>query len=404
MRQFFLCVHMYMKLIFKNIYFTSIIIIFPVLIGGIYSYTANNSDDSLVRTAFVDNDKTQLSMELYERIKLREGLEIIETSLEDGKIILEAGSIEAIFVLKEGFEADLYNLDISPSVEILTLASSFSGAFLSEIISSEISVINSRILSNALITKRFEELNSDTLGLSERINDYYTNLTEENPLMQVEYEIINSSDTFRQSNKLIDSQKYMVYGGLLMFIMFFLMFGSGWIIEEKENGTLRRLKTVKNGFGISFWARFFCLVISGTFQAIIFILISVIFGTIVFDESSIFIAILIFIVLLIFIITASSITIFLASIFKTSTQLNAFTPIFVLLTSFAGSCFVDISLLSETFEKVSLFTPQGITLKALNEIFIDKNSLEWFGYSGVLIPLSALLLLISYPRLKRLSE
>lgn len=398
MRQFFLCVHIYMKLIFKNIYFTSIVIIFPILIGGIYGYTINNIDDSLVRTAFVDNDKTELSMELHERIKKREGLEIIETSLKDGKTMLEAGRVEAIFVLKEEFEEDIYNLETSPSVEIITLASSFSGAFLSEIISSEISVINSRILSNALITERFEQLNSNTFGLSERINDYYTDLTEKDPLMQVEYDIINSSDIFEQSDKLIDSQKYMVYGGLLIFIMFFLMFGSGWIIEEKESGILRRLKTVKNGFGISFWARFFCLVISGTFQAVIFILISVVFGTIVFNEISIFI------VLFIFIIAASSITIFLASIFKTSTQLNAFIPIFVLLTSFAGSCFVDISLLSVTFEKVSLFTPQGVTLRALNEIFVDRNSLEWFGYSGILIPLAALLLFVSYPRLKALSK
>ena len=398
MRQFFLCVFMYMKLIFKNIYFTCIAIIFPVLIGGIYGYTANNVDSSLIRTAFVDNDSTQLSLELFERIKRREGLEIVETSFEEGKIMLEAGKVEAIFVLKDGFEEDLYNLDTSPSVEIFTLPSSFSGAFLSEIISSEISVINSRLLSNALITEKFEELNFEKKGLAERINDYYIKLTEESPLMQVEYEIINASDTFLESEKLVDSQKYMVYGGLLMFIMFFLMFGSGWIIEERENRTLGRLKTVKRGFGISFWARFFCLVISGIFQAAIFVLITAIFGTIVFKEISIFIA------LFIFIVTTSSMTIFFASIFKTSTQLNAFTPVFVLLTSFAGSCFVDISLLSKTFERVSLFTPQGLTLKALNEIFIDRNSLEWFLYSGILIPLSILLLSISYPRLKALSK
>ncbi|NLI58347.1 MAG: ABC transporter permease [Clostridium sp.] len=398
MKQFFLCVFMYIKLIFKNVYFTCIAIIFPVLIGGIYGYTANNADSSLIRTAFVDNDNSRLSLELYERIKIREGLEVIETSFKEGKIMLEAGKVEAIFVLKEGFEEKLYNLDTSSSVEIFTLPSSFSGAFLSEIISSEISVINSRLLSNALITEKFEELNFDKGGLAERINDYYIKLTEEKPLMQVDYNIINASDAFLESEKLIDSQKYMVYGGLLMFIMFFLMFGSGWIIEERENGTLKRLKTVKNGFVISFWASFFCLVISGVFQAAIFILINTFFKTIVFNEISIFIA------LFIFIVTASSITIFFASIFKTSTQLNAFTPIFVLLTSFAGSCLVDISLLSETFEKVSLFTPQGLTLKALNEIFIDKNSLEWFLYSGILIPLSILLLSISYPRLKALSK
>ncbi|MDQ2088118.1 ABC transporter permease [Herbivorax sp. ANBcel31] len=387
-----------MKLIFKNIYFTSIIIIFPVLIGGIYGYTAKGTDDSLITTAFVDKDNTQLSIELYQRLKSSEGLEVLETSIEKGKIMLEAGEAEAVFVLKEGFEEDLYNLDVSSTVEIITLPSSFAGAFLSEIIASDISVINSRILSHALITERFEELNADAEGLSDRIDEYYNQLTEETPLMQVEYKIINSPDNFEKSNKLIDSQKYMVYGGLLMFIMFFLMFGSGWIIEERENGTLKRLKTVKNGFSTSFWASFSCLVISGIFQAIIFILISVLFGTIVFNDKVIFIA------LIIFIITASSITMLLASVFKTSMQLNAFTPVFVLLTSFAGSCFVDISLLSETFEMVSLFTPQGITLSALKEISMDSNSLEWLKYSGLLIPVSAVLLFISYPRLKALSN
>lgn len=398
MRQFFLCVSTYMKLIFKNVYFAIIAIIFPVLIGGIYGYTANKGDSSVIRAAFVDSDNTNLSLELCERIKKREGLEIVETSLDEGKIMLNAGKVEAVFVLKEGFEENLNKLDTNSLVEIFVLPSSFSGAFLSEIISSEIMVINSRLLSNALITEKFEELNYDKEGLGERINDYYVKLTEENPLMQVEYEIVNASRTFEQSEKLIDSQKYMVYGGLLMFIMFFLMFGSGWIIEERENGVLKRLKTVKKGFGISFWARFFCLVISGMFQATVFVLINAFFGTIVFNEIRVFIA------LFIFIVTASSMTIFFASVFKTSTQLNAFTPVFVLLTSFAGSCFIDISLLSKTFETISLFTPQGITLKALNEIFINKNSTDWIGYSGVLIPLSVLLLFISYPRLKALSK
>ncbi|AUG56922.1 MAG TPA: ABC transporter permease [Ruminiclostridium sp.] len=398
MRRFFLCVSTYMKLIFKNVYFTVIAIIFPVLIGGIYGYTAYKGDASVIRTAFVDNDNTNLSLELYERIKKKEGLEVFETSLEEGKIMLEAGKVEAVFVLKEGFEESLYNLDTDSLVEIYILPSSFSGAFLSEIISSEIMVINSKLLSNALITEKFEELNFYKERLAERINEYYIKLTEEEPLMQVEYEIVNASHTFEESKKLIDSQKYMVYGGLLMFIMFFLMFGSSWIIEEKESGVLKRFKTMEKGFIISFWARFFCLVISGVFQAAVFVVINAFFGTIVFNEPRIFLA------LLIFIVTASSMAVFFASVFKTATRLNAFTPVFVLLTSFAGSCFVDISLLSDTFEKVSLLTPQGITLKALNEIFIDRNSLEWFRYSGILIPLSMLLLSVSYPRLKALSK
>ena len=48
----FLCVSTYMKLIFKNVYFTVIAIIFPVLIGGIYGYTAYKGDASVIRTAF----------------------------------------------------------------------------------------------------------------------------------------------------------------------------------------------------------------------------------------------------------------------------------------------------------------------------------------------------------------
>ena len=132
MKQFFLCVFMYIKLIFKNVYFTCIAIIFPVLIGGIYGYTANNADSSLIRTAFVDNDNSRLSLELYERIKIREGLEVIETSFKEGKIMLEAGKVEAIFVLKEGFEEN--PIWTSSSVEIFTLPSSFQEPFIRDYI------------------------------------------------------------------------------------------------------------------------------------------------------------------------------------------------------------------------------------------------------------------------------
>lgn len=390
MKKLFLVVSTYSKIIFSDRMFVAAMIFFPVLLGMIYASAAIKEELISVRAAYVDNDSTKSSMELYKRLNSHEGLEVFEATLEEAKELLKGGKVEAVLVLKEGFEKSINQGETKPFFSILTLPSSFSSGFLSEVLASDISLIASKRLSSVLILDKYNKLGLSTNGISDRVEDYYKSLTDDTPLFEVDYVEVNANNKPDQKSVTLNPQKYMPYGGLLMFIMFFLMFGSGWMIDGKENGTLKRIKSMKNGFMLSFWGMFLCLVLSGIFQSVVFILSGLALGTLIVT------GILQFAILFVFILCASSISMFLSSVFKTSLQLQAFTPVFILLTSFAGSCFWDISLLSKSFETISLFTPQGVTLKALQAVSSGLTTSDWIIYSGILVMFSAVLTLSSY--------
>jgi hypothetical protein len=87
---------------------------------------------------------------------------------------------------------------------------------------------------------------------------------------------------------------------------------------------------------------------------------------------------------------------FLSSVLKTQTQLQAGAPIVALLTGFAGGCFWNFIEMPERIRFLSLLTPQGWTLSAVNALMLDPGSISaaavpllvLFSVSLVLLPAS----------------
>jgi len=378
------------KILFKDRLFVISMLLFPLLLGVIYSSAAKSYTDDFVRTAFVDYDKSTVSNEIIKLLNEHQDIKTHKASITEAKDMLESGKVEAVFVLEKGFQHSLESGSPTSSFKIITLPSSFSGEFLSEILASDVSTISSKYLTVTLVLNKYKELGIENNDLKEKTESYYMSFIGKNPLMKVNYELLNTSHGVPKFTKVINPLGNTSSGGLLVFIMFFLMFGSGWIIEIRENGTLKRLKSINDGFVLSFLGTFFCLFFAGVLQAAAYILAGSTIGMPVIHTP------LSFAVLLLFIFTISSMSMFFASVFKSASQLQAFIPIFIILTSFAGSCFYDMTLISKRFATISLFTPQGITLNTLNAISSGHNTPDWILMPLLLLIISGFLIFFSY--------
>ena len=70
-----------------------------------------------------------------------------------------------------------------------------------------------------------------------------------------------------------------------------------------------------------------------------------------------------YLLLLLYLLNTVAISMVLSSIFKTRIQLQAFTPLFAIGTSFLGGCFWPLSDLPRQLQSVAMFTPQGLVLE-----------------------------------------
>jgi ABC-type multidrug transport system permease subunit len=77
---------------------------------------------------------------------------------------------------------------------------------------------------------------------------------------------------------------------------------------------------------------------------------------------------------------------FLSSVLKTQAQLQAGAPVIALLTGFMGGCFWNFIEMPERIKMLSLLTPQGWALSALNGLLLDPADT-----SAVLLPATVLL-------------
>jgi ABC-type multidrug transport system permease subunit len=90
--------------------------------------------------------------------------------------------------------------------------------------------------------------------------------------------------------------------------------------------------------------------------------------------------------LLSYLLAVVAISMFLSSVLKTQAQLQAGAPVIALLTGFMGGCFWNFIEMPERIKMLSLLTPQGWALSALNGLLLDPADT-----SAVLLPATVLL-------------
>ena len=142
-------------------------------------------------------------------------------------------------------------------------------------------------------------------------------------------------------------------GLIAAFIMFFMLFGSGWLVEERTNGTIKRLGAGHGAVAVSFGGSILALLAAGILQILMFgAILKLLFDIVLFT------GILSCITLLSYLLAVTAVSMFLSSVLKTQAQLQAGAPVIALLTGFMGGCFWNFIEMPERIRFLSLLTPQ----------------------------------------------
>lgn len=367
-------------LLADRLFFAAMIII-PLLITIAAGYALRYEKLNTIPLAVVDEDMSGFSKLLLERLGEKEGISLTRTDRESAMEMLENYEAEQVYIISRGFEESIMRGESEGLIEMYSSPSSYSEGFTREVVAAEtIRIIMANTAVENVLQKYKElEIEKDT-GFRGEVAAYADSFWEPEPIFTIDYREIRGDGTESVERVSMPAASASSTGLIIAFIMFFMLFSSGWLIEERTNGTIKRLAAGERALAVSFQGSVLALFAAGALQILMFsVVLKLFFGIVIFTGFWSYL------VLAAYLLAVIGISMFLSSVLKTQTQLQAGAPVVTLLTGFAGGCFWNFIEMPERIRTLSLFTPQGWALSGVNALLLDPGAV-----SEAVMPLVAL--------------
>ncbi|AAK78154.1 ABC-2 type transport system permease protein [Clostridium acetobutylicum] len=215
-----------LKLLFNNRLAVFAIILAPILLTFLVSYSS--SSNSKTNVYFADQDNTEASRQLVNMLKNNHDLNLISSSESEIKNKVDDDNITVGVLINKGFGYKLQNnkaLDIT----LIEDYDSVDGEKLSDIILSTENTLQKVNLDSKSISR---VLSSNESSISNKIIKKINNGSG----VKLLYKNLKSSQNVEDKNA------QNLIGFLLMFLWFIVIQGFRTLIEEKENNTFNRIK------------------------------------------------------------------------------------------------------------------------------------------------------------------
>lgn len=385
-----------LKMMFADKVFFAAMVIIPLFITLSTGYALRYEKLNTIPIAFVDEDQSNYSRVLIDRLSGKEGLRIERSTREDAVDKIKNNKVEAAFVIGKGFEEKITGGDNKGIIDMVKSPTSSASDYIREVVAGEAMRFVSNHLAVNWVLDKYESLQKSVNDeLASEVIRYCDMQWEPKPLMTINYVEMKGDKEVEVKKISMPASTATSAGIIVVFIMFYILFSSGWLIEERRNGTIKRLVSGPDAFGYSFVGNIFALIISGVVQIAFFSLIN----QWVFHVD-LFPGVWSYAVFGAYLLSVISLSMFLSSVLKTAAQLQAGAPVLALLTGFAGGCFWNFVEVSKQIRLLSKLTLQGWALEGINQLLLDPANvrniilpmLVLFSTSLILLPLSYMMI------------
>lgn len=374
-----------------------------------------------IPVALVDQDHSPYSQLVIERVSQEPLVQAFLISEEEARRLILQGKLESAFIFKEGFMEKLEQGERQQIIEIVHAPSSLSIALIRELVGSEVIRLASNAQAANFVQKEYVERKiistAESASLWQEAWEHTDGYWEPEPLMSIKYrefplsvpkqmESIDDSfleETLEQNLEVINQdvetsslawereQLILLIGWLAALIMLLAMFLQHWLVEEREQGLLARVK----GFSTK-PARY---LLGSSLPMLILLILELGIGLVIiywqlkqhsYLASSLLTNRVLLSLLFIYTLFCFAMASCLALMVRTNAQLQGLGVTMVLLTSIFGGAFVPLTEWTTSFQNVALFTPQAWLLRGIRASL--SGATTWAGIWPSLLVLTSLLL------------
>lgn len=356
------------------------------------AYGDSTKEGPRVRVALADCDESNLSQEIIAALEASGAYKVtLYSNAEQVRSEVRDGREEVAFIIPEGFEAKL--LDESPlTIKVISLTTSASAPAASKVVEK---TLTRHLLSGAVsdIMRSY----AVELGVEPDVDAVVAAAVarlEAQPVLEVDVRPVGEAP---QLNSNAEGFGQTAMGMMIQFTMFTVIFSAGEILEERKNKTWGRLLSTPTHRYSILGGKLLGAYLVGVVQIAILILAgSYLFG--INFGSNIPGVIVLFGV---FLLAVTGLGLFLSTIVRTMSQLQAASPMLIVATCMLGGCFWPLELVPPVMRTIARITPQAWVMDGLRNVVLRGNPLSTaVGPILVLLGFTALFFGLGVSRVK----
>ena len=206
-------------------------------------------------------------------------------------------------------------------------------------------------------------------------------LWEPEPPVGVSGETVIASEVRGDTEMAATNTQYST-GFTVMFIMFVTFGGAAGILEEREQGTLRRLLIAPISKATIIGGKIFGIVITALMQSAILVLVGVLLFRVPWGTDPLATLAL----LVSYILAVTGLAVLLSAFVRSRDQYSGLSPLLTVGLSMIGGCFWQLEIVSPVMQFLAKLTPTGWAMLGLTDV-VARNQ----GFEAALVPILVLL-------------
>ncbi len=385
-----------LRLLFSDVRFLAVMIAVPLFLSAMTGNALERQQKSDMPVLAVDLDGSEDSRSLLRALKNKEGLSVAIAQRDKAMRLLEDNQVEAVLTIPTGYGERLQSGNTAGLLRLDTAASADSQGFLTELIAGEVFRLSGDAFAWGTVSDILarEGLPKPADGRA-TLNGEYARLSGENWL-HVEYALVQAKPPADGGIVNYPAPIAASLGLLVLFLLFGTLFGAGWLVEDRRNGTLARLRSARGASVSWFLGNWSALFLTGLFLAVILV-----GGSFLLTGRVPVAGMPSWLLIVVYLACLSSLGLAMSTVFPTADRLQAATPVIAIVSGFAGGCLWNQIGMIGNLPLVALATPQGWVLQALGGLYADPSDLGWLRSVAVLAASSILLAAFAWIRMQK---
>lgn len=361
------------------------ILVLPLLLTYVFGVAfGSQGTEGPVRVLWLEGDSSVYAQEIRSIAAREPSIEIEDATQEQAEERLDSGEAGVAVRVPAGFGDDL-EAGTAATVELIVPPDSQRGQAAAEIVQGAIARVSANAeaahisvaVINDLAAQTGAPIPEGSFAEAYEVADSYW---EPDPPVGVTGEQVVASDV-RGDEVFAASNIHYSVGFTLMFVLF-VSFGSAQgILEEREQGTLRRLLVTPVSRPIILGGKSLGIIGVASMEALILIGVgSLVFGVPWGSDP-------LAVILLVagYVLAASGLALFVTAVARTRSQLSATGPIVATALAMLGGCYWPIEITPASMQLIAKFTPTGWAMSGLLDVVARHQ-----GIGAALLPAAVL--------------
>lgn len=333
------------------------VIVLPLALTMLFGSAFSAGEAKPLRVLFVDEDASPYSAEVGALVDAEESLETSAISRAEAETLIASGDAGVAVLVPKGFAQGLRGE--GATIEVLRNPSSESAyAVLSVVQGAAV-----RLAGSAEVARTVVAASPRGTGDFDKVFRAVDAMWDPVPPVYAVGETVVASDV--RGDSVLPSGATLSSIGFTVWFILFMTFGSaGGILEEREEGTLRRLLVAPVSRATIVTGKIVGIVLAAAVQALILVLVGALAFGVPWGRDPVAVAL----VLGSYVLAGTGLAVMVSALVRTRGQMSGLSPLISTGLAMLGGCLWPIEVLAPAMQLVAKLTPTGWAVMGLTDI------------------------------------